>query len=96
MNKLVSAFAFAGLACTTAPAFAEPVTLVRDGITYRYTVTEKAGTRIITGAQHRGERFRLIVRNGWVSGQVGARTVSFREADATPARPAPIVETAAR
>jgi hypothetical protein len=96
MNTLVSTIAFGALALAATPALADPVTIVRDGVTYRYTVTEKDGMRIISGRQQGGENFRLVVRKGWVSGQVGMRSVSFRVSDVLPAKTATSVETAAR
>jgi hypothetical protein len=96
MNMLVSTIAFGALALAATPALADPVTIVRDGVTYRYTVTEKDGMRIISGRQQGGENFRLVVRKGWVSGQVGMRSVSFRVSDVLPAKTATSVETAAR
>ena len=61
---------------------AEPITIVRDGVTYHYTVETKGDSQILTGSADRGNPFRLIVANGWVSGTVGDRPVSFAVRDA--------------
>jgi hypothetical protein len=96
MKKFVTAALLSASAFAAVPALAEPVTLVRDGATYQYTVAEKGDARIIAGKRQDGEKFRLVVRRGWVSGQVGGREVSFRVKEATPAAPGQAVETAAR
>lgn len=71
-------FAVALLASiTTAPAMAE--TFTRDGITYDYTTTTVGEATIISGkVVNSGESFKLKVKGARVSGQMGARSVSFR------------------
>lgn len=65
----------------TAPAMAENFT--RDGITYDYTVRTVGEATLISGTiVNSGQSFRLRLRDGRVTGQVGTWPVSFK-ADAT-------------
>jgi len=64
-----------------APAMAE--TFTRDGVTYDYNVKAVGGSTLISGTiVNSGQPFRLRLRDGRVSGQVGVWPVSFK-ADAT-------------
>jgi len=96
MKLLATATAFSACLLTAAPAAAGTATFVRDGVTYLYNVETKGDVRIITGQQKGGDRFRLVVKRGWVSGEVGPMPVSFRVKDAVSETPARAVETAAR
>ncbi|MBB4618755.1 hypothetical protein [Sphingomonas abaci] len=54
-----------------------------EGQTYVYTADEAHGAKVISG--HRvedGKSFRLVVRNGRVTGRSGEAPVAFRVADA--------------
>lgn len=90
------------LLITTAPAFADEkpteLTFQRDGETYTYTKTEKAGLIILRGRFPTGDRFKLIVRgnqvNGTVDGVYVSNNISFRMPLA-PAKPGS-AEVAAR
>ena len=64
-----------------APAMAESFT--RDGVTYNYSVRTVGPATLISGTiVNSGQAFRLRLRDGRVTGQVGAWSVSFK-ADAT-------------
>jgi hypothetical protein len=80
MTKTLFASA-ALLLVTAAPAFADEkpaeLTFQRDGETYVYTKTEKAGRVILDGRFPTGDRFRLIVRGNDVTGTVEGKYVSF-------------------
>jgi hypothetical protein len=68
-----------------APAFAgeNARTFTRDGVTYTYTSTKTDGAVILEGdARPFGGKFRLVVRNGRVTGYAGNSSVSFRVAEA--------------
>lgn len=62
-----------------APAFAEPVerSFEHDGVTYTYTEDVRADRTILEGRAMPGSRFRLVVRNGRVSGYSGLTRVNF-------------------
>jgi hypothetical protein len=65
----------------TAPAMAESFT--RDGVTYDYSVRTVGAATLISGTiVNSGQPFRLRLRDGRVTGQVGAWPVSFK-ADTT-------------
>jgi hypothetical protein len=80
MTKTLFASA-ALLLATVAPAFAgeKPAELSfqRDGETYVYTKTEKAGRVILDGRFPTGDRFRLVVHGNNVTGVVDGKFVSF-------------------
>lgn len=62
-----------------AAAFAqEQQQFTRDGVSYSFTVSEVAGGQLIKGKSSGSKRFRLLVRNGRVSGHVDNQPVSFR------------------
>ncbi|KTF67571.1 hypothetical protein ACNFJ7_00410 [Sphingomonas sp. HT-1] len=66
-----------------APAFAgdnaDSRSFTRDGVTYVYTSTAKGDMQILEGvAKPANQRFRLVVRNGWVDGNAAGNHVSFR------------------
>lgn len=66
-----------------APAMAESFT--RDGVTYDYNVKSVGESTLISGTiVNSGQSFRLRLRDGRVSGQVGVWPVSFK-ADTTTA-----------
>lgn len=51
----------------------------RDGVTYVYTSTPKGDAQVLEGVAKPGnEKFRLVVRNGWVDGNAAGARVSFR------------------
>jgi len=96
MKTLATAAALSAAFFVVTPATAEPVTLVRDGVSYIYTTQTKGDARIISGQQKGGDRFRLVVNRGRVSGEVGSRPVSFRVKDVITEAPVRAMETAAR
>ncbi|MBB5710634.1 hypothetical protein [Sphingomonas xinjiangensis] len=72
-------FAAAATALSLAsPAVASERSFTRDGIVYSYTTTEQDGARVLEGRASQGGKFRLVVRNGWVKGDVAGNRVSFR------------------
>ncbi len=75
-------FASAALLLVIAvPAFADEkpteISFQRDGGTYVYTKTEKAGSVILNGRFPTGDRFELTVRGNHVTGTVEGAYVSF-------------------
>jgi len=96
MKTIAIATVLSAVFFVVTPAAAETVTFVHDGTTYTYTIETKKGVRIISGQQKGGDRFRLVVNRGRVSGEVGSRPVSFRVKDAVTEAPARPLETAAR
>jgi len=80
------------LLITTAPAFAgekpTEITFQRDGETYTYTKTEKAGLVILNGRFPTGNRFQLIVRGNKVTGTVDGVYVSYPISYSMPLAPA--------
>jgi phosphate-selective porin len=80
MTKTLFASA-ALLLATVAPALADEkpteISFQRDGGTYVYTMTEKAGSVILNGRFPTGDRFELIVRGNHVTGIVDGKYVSF-------------------
>jgi hypothetical protein len=93
MKSSLVKFALFSLFIATPALADEPVTLVRDGVTYIYSVETKGDVKILTGRVVGGEPFRLRVVKGWVGGTVGARTVSFAVREVVRSKP---VETAER
>ena len=88
MIKLVAAIALLG----PAPALAAPdQQFTRDGVTYSYAVTARGADQLITGRASNSVRFRLLVRNGRVTGTVAGHPVAFRTGDVKP-----VVELAQR
>jgi len=81
------------LLVTAAPAFAgekpTEITFQRDGETYTYTKTEKAGMVILRGRFPTGNRFQLIVRGNKVTGTVDGVYVSYPISYSMPLTPAP-------
>jgi hypothetical protein len=79
MTKFASVFAAAALVAI--PAFAEPsapVSFMRDGASYTYTVEHKSEKRIIRGRETTsGSTFTLIVGKAYVTGFVDGKSVSF-------------------
>ena len=90
------------LLITTAPAFAgekpTEITFQRDGETYSYTKTEKAGLVILRGRFPTGNRFELIVRGNKVTGTVDGAYVPYNISYSMPLAPAKpgAAESAAR
>jgi hypothetical protein len=72
LASAVAAIAFAS------PAAAAERTFTHEGVTYHYNVTPKGDSRVLEGRASEGGRFRLVVRNGWVTGTVADSRVSFR------------------
>lgn len=82
MTKTI--FAAAALALTLAsPGLASERSFKRDGVTYTYTTLDQGGARILEGRASEGSKFRLVVRNGWVQGQVAGKPVAFRAPKST-------------
>ena len=81
MFKLFSIFATPALVlAATAGVAGEPAkTFSHEGVTYRYdNATAADGSTVLTGtALPNGAKFRLVVRNGHVSGHVANRPVNF-------------------
>lgn len=72
-------FAAAAAALTLAsPALATERSFTRDGVTYEYTATAQGDARVLEGRASEGGTFRLVVRDGWVKGEVDGARVSFR------------------
>ncbi|MFD1789076.1 hypothetical protein ACFSC3_16050 [Sphingomonas floccifaciens] len=86
MFKLLSLIATPALALVaTAGIAGEPTkSFTHDGVTYRYASTKSAdGATILTGtALPTGEAFRLVIRDGNVTGHAGTRPVRFTVASA--------------
>lgn len=86
MFKLLSIIATPALALVaTAGIAGEPTkSFTHEGVTYRYESTKTAdGATVLTGtALPQGDAFRLVVRNGVVTGHAGARPVRFSVASA--------------
>ncbi len=77
MTKTIFAIAAAALTLAT-PALASERSFTRDGVTYTYTTLDQGGARILEGRASQGGKFRLVVQNGWVKGDVGGKPVAFR------------------
>ncbi|WP_326524754.1 hypothetical protein [Sphingomonas sp.] len=81
MFKLFSIFATpALLLAATAGVASEPAkSFTHEGVTYRYEKTlAEDGTTVLAGqALPSGSKFRLVVRDGQVSGHVANRPVRF-------------------
>lgn len=81
MTKFLSLLAVPALTLiATAAAASEPTkSFKHEGVTYIYEATPGAdGSTVLTGhALPRGEKFRLVVRNGQVTGQANRQPVSF-------------------
>lgn len=86
MFKLLSILATPALALVaTAGIAGEPTkSFTHDGVTYRYESAKAAdGATVLTGtAMETGEDFRLVIRNGVVTGNAGSRPVRFSVASA--------------
>ena len=83
--RKISIFAAVAATFTASAAFAAPQEhrFTHEGQTYVYTADEDHGAKVISG--HRvedGKSFRLVVRNGRVTGRSGEAPVAFRVADA--------------
>lgn len=81
MIKLLSILAVPAVALTaTAATAGEPVkSFTHNGVTYVYDASAAAdGSTVLTGrALPSGEAFRLVVKDGRVSGQANRHAVSF-------------------
>lgn len=74
----LSSVALMALAAASASVVSSEQSFTRDGVTYFYT-TQKAGpSTILRGRVRGGEKFRFVVRNGFVTGYFGMNPVSFR------------------
>lgn len=86
MFKLFALFATPALAlAATAGIAGEPTkSFTHDGVTYRYdATTARNGSTVLTGVASPGAvRFRLVVRDGRVTGHADNRPVSFSVAAA--------------
>lgn len=66
----------------TAGIAAETKTFRADGVTYTYQTRDAGdGAKLLVGRSHTGGAFRLIVRDGKVSGQANGKPVRFAVAD---------------
>lgn len=75
--------ALAATLFAAAPAFAADNaatrSFTRDGVTYVYTSTAEGDAQVLEGVAKPGnQKFRLVVRNGWVDGNASGTRVSFR------------------
>ena len=77
MTKTIFAAAAAALTLAS-PALASERSFTRDGVTYSYTTVDQGDARVLEGRASQGSKFRLVVRNGWVQGNVGGKPVSYR------------------
>jgi len=79
MTKFLSAAVL--LATLATPAFAKDAPdskrFTRDGETFVYTATTEGDATILSGRSASGRDFRLVVRNGYVTGKSGGIPVSF-------------------
>lgn len=68
------------------PTIASAEQIERDGYKFDYTrsVTEKGDTVLAGTVLDSGEPFRFVVRNRYVSGEVGGRPVAFHIAKPLP------------
>ncbi|MBO9624606.1 MAG: hypothetical protein J7500_18010 [Sphingomonas sp.] len=84
MTRTFFAAAAAVLAFAT-PALAHERSFTHEGVTYAYTATSKGDARILEGKTSTGDKFRLVVKDGWVTGYAADTRVSFRapKGDAT-------------
>lgn len=85
MRKIIAILATVAAALTSTVGMAQPAqqTFEHDGQTYVYTSTNVGDRQVINGRRFPGGApFRLVVRNGRVSGFAGGAPVSFRTADA--------------
>jgi hypothetical protein len=71
-------FAAALVSAVAGPALAQERSFTHEGVTYTYTSTRLGDARVLEGKVARGDRFRFVVRDGWVHGRVGTTPVSFR------------------
>lgn len=85
MSKFAKAIiAAAALLAVTGPAAADERQVLVDGVRYTYTSAQAAdGSTVLTGyTSAPNSKFRLVVRNGKVTGRVGGSTVAYDVADA--------------
>lgn len=85
MRKSFAILAAAAAALTSTIGMAQEGqrTFKHEGQTYVYTTKVLKDRQVIAGRRFpAGTPFRLVVRNGYVSGQAGGVPVSFRAADA--------------
>lgn len=78
MTRTLFTAAAAVLAFATPALAAEEHSFTHEGVTYQYSVTPTESARILEGKASTGGTFRLVVKNGWVSGRVDGARVSFR------------------
>lgn len=76
MSRFLLAAAAASLAFA-APATAGERKFTHAGVTYTYTSVTRGDTRILEGSASQGGEFKLIVKDGWVRGNVGSTRVSY-------------------
>jgi hypothetical protein len=77
--------AAAAVLAFASPALAEERSFSHEGVTYAYTVTPKGEARVLEGKSSKGDKFRLVVKNGWVNGYAANARVSFRAPKGTTA-----------
>lgn len=82
---IVASLATVGISSAAISAPAETQTFVHDGVTYTYSVEQKANSRVLRGtAGKSGEPFVLYVTDRKISGTVNGRYVSFTPSDVKP------------
>lgn len=80
--RIAAALFALGLA-TPALANDNEKSFTHDGVTYTYTATRTEDALVLEGvAEPLGGKFRLVVRDGKVTGYAGSARVSFLVADA--------------
>ncbi|WP_298089478.1 hypothetical protein [uncultured Sphingomonas sp.] len=83
MRKTILLAAATAATFATAAVAADEQRFTHDGQTYVYTATPAKSGQVIEGRRYPGgEPFRLVVRDGRVSGFSGKTPGSFRAADA--------------
>jgi hypothetical protein len=84
-SKTANIFALAtGALLLPAAAHAEEKTMVRDGVTYVYTVKTEKNRTVITGMADRIVPFRLVVRGDRVTGEYNYKQTAFSMRDVKP------------
>lgn len=83
--SVVAAVATASFSSVAMSAPAETQTFVHDGVTYTYSVEQKANSRVLRGTSGKsGEPFVLYVTDRKITGTVNGRYVSFLPSEVKP------------
>jgi hypothetical protein len=84
-SKTANIFALAtGALLLPAAARAEEKTMVRDGVTYVYTVKTEKNRTVIVGTADHMTPFRLVVRGNRVTGEYNHKQTEFSMRDVKP------------